>query len=131
MLQFLTCGESHGKYLTAILEGIPSGLELDLSVINHDLSERQKGYGRGGRQKIENDQIEITGGVYKWKTTGAPIGLMIENKDVKIEKGEPKLILYNWYKIVWPLLYLISRLDYLIPRKVEGGFIFLVARKIK
>ena len=54
-----------------------------------------------------------------------------KNKDVKIEKGEPKLILYNWYKIVWPLLYLISRLDYLIPRKVEGGFIFLVASKIK
>ena len=86
MLQFLTCGESHGKYLTAILEGIPSGLELDLSVINHDLSERQKGYGRGGRQKIENDQIKITGGVYKGKTTGAPIGLMIENNDVKIDE---------------------------------------------
>ena len=86
MLQFLTCGESHGKYLTAILEGIPSGLEMDLDFINRDLSERQKGYGRGGRQKIENDQIEITGGVYKGKTTGAPIGLVIENKDVKIDE---------------------------------------------
>lgn len=84
MLQFLTCGESHGKYLTAILEGMPSGLEMDLDLINHELSKRQEGYGRGGRQKIENDQIEITGGVYKGKTTGAPIGLMIENKDVKI-----------------------------------------------
>ena len=86
MLQFLTCGESHGKYLTAILEGMPSGLEMDLDFINHELSKRQKGYGRGGRQKIENDQIEITGGVYKGKTTGAPIGLMIENKDVKIDE---------------------------------------------
>ncbi|MBI4394661.1 MAG: chorismate synthase [Candidatus Omnitrophica bacterium] len=86
MLQFLTCGESHGKYLTAILEGLPSGLEMDLDVINHELSKRQKGYGRGGRQKIENDQIEITGGVYKGKTTGAPIGLLIANKDVTIDQ---------------------------------------------
>ncbi|MBI4372897.1 MAG: chorismate synthase [Candidatus Omnitrophica bacterium] len=86
MLQFLTCGESHGKYLTAILEGLPSGLEMDLNLINQDLSKRQKGYGRGGRQKIENDRIEITGGLYKGITTGAPIGLMIENRDVKIDE---------------------------------------------
>src|SRR3989338_8473617 len=85
MLQYLTCGESHGKYLTAILEGMPSGLEVDSDFINHELWRRQQGYGRGGRQKIEKDQIEITGGVYKGKTTGAPIGFLIENKDVKIE----------------------------------------------
>ncbi|OGW86231.1 MAG: chorismate synthase [Omnitrophica bacterium RIFCSPHIGHO2_02_FULL_46_11] len=86
MLQFLTCGESHGKYLTAILEGIPSGLPIDLDFINQELRIRQRGYGRGGRQKIENDKIEITGGVYKGKTTGAPVGLLIENKDVKIDE---------------------------------------------
>ncbi len=54
-----------------------------------------------------------------------------KNKDVKIEKGEPKLFIYNLYKIIWPLLFLISRLDYFVPRKTEGGFIFLVAKKLK
>jgi len=53
-----------------------------------------------------------------------------KNKEVKIEKGEPKLLIYNLYKLLWPIIYLISRLDYLIPRKVQGGFIFLTAEKI-
>ena len=86
MLQFLTCGESHGKYLTAILEGMPSGLEVDLEWINHELWRRQQGYGRGGRQKIEKGQVELTGGVYQGKTTGAPIGFLLANKDVKINE---------------------------------------------
>ena len=86
MLQYLTCGESHGKYLSAILEGMPSGLLLDGEFVNHELSRRQQGFGRGGRQKIEKDEIEFIGGVYQRKTTGAPIGFLLANKDVKIDE---------------------------------------------
>ncbi len=85
-MEFLTCGESHGKYLTAILEGMPSGLSVDLAAINHELWRRQQGYGRGGRQKIEKDEVEITGGVYQGKTTGAPVGFLLANKDFKINE---------------------------------------------
>ncbi|MBI4358526.1 MAG: chorismate synthase [Candidatus Omnitrophica bacterium] len=86
MLQFLTCGESHGKYLTAILEGMPSGLEVDPDFINRELARRQQGFGRGGRQKIEKDEIEFTGGVYQGKTTGAPVGFLLQNEDFKINE---------------------------------------------
>lgn len=86
MLQYLTCGESHGKYLTAILEGMPSGLGINLNFINGELDRRQHGFGRGGRQKIEKDQIQLTGGVYQGKTTGAPIGFLLENRDAKIHE---------------------------------------------
>ncbi len=86
MLQYLTCGESHGKYLSAIMEGMPSGLPIDIGFINHELERRQQGFGRGGRQKIEKDEIEFIGGVYQGKTTGAPIGFLIPNKDVKIDE---------------------------------------------
>ncbi len=86
MLQYLTCGESHGKYLSAILEGMPSGLPLDKPFIDHELSRRQQGFGRGGRQKIEKDEIEFIGGIYQGKTTGAPIGFLLANKDVKIDE---------------------------------------------
>jgi len=81
MLQFLTAGESHGPCLTAIVEGMPAGLEVNVEAINHDLRRRQGGYGRGGRMKIERDRVEILGGVLYGKTTGAPIALRIENKD--------------------------------------------------
>ena len=86
MLQFITCGESHGKYLSATLEGIPSGLPIDLDFVNHELWRRQQGFGRGGRQKIEKDAVEIFGGVYRGKTTGAPIGFLLANKDFKINE---------------------------------------------
>lgn len=86
MLQYLTCGESHGKYLSAILEGMPSGLAIDLSLINDELARRQQGFGRGGRQKIEKDALELIGGIYQGKTTGAPIGILLANKDVKISE---------------------------------------------
>src|SRR3989338_1608449 len=86
MLQYLTCGESHGKYLSAILEGMPSGLAIDERWINDELFRRQQGFGRGGRQKIEKDRIELTGGIYQGKTTGAPIGYLLENKDFKINE---------------------------------------------
>ena len=81
MFKFLTCGESHGKMLAAILEGLPSGLEILEQEINIDLRRRQQGYGRGDRMNIENDTAQIISGVRWGLTTGSPIGLLIENKD--------------------------------------------------
>ncbi len=86
MLSYITTGESHGKYLAVILEGMPSGLAVDRSSINVELARRQQGYGRGGRQKIESDQVEILGGVVKGLTTGAPVGFLLTNKDFKIDE---------------------------------------------
>jgi len=80
-LRFLTAGESHGPSLTAIIEGLPSGLPLKPEDINHDLRRRQEGYGRGGRMKIERDQVQITGGIIEGQTTGAPLSLVVENRD--------------------------------------------------
>lgn len=85
MLKYITAGESHGHYMAAILEGFPSGLALDLDFINAELRRRQGGYGRGGRQAIETDGVEILGGVIKKVTTGAPLGFLLTNKDFKIE----------------------------------------------
>ena len=73
MLKYITTGESHGHYMAAILEGFPSGVTLDLDFINGEMRRRQEGYGRGGRQKIETDGVEIMGGVIKKITTGAPL----------------------------------------------------------
>jgi chorismate synthase len=81
MLRFLTAGESHGPCLTAIVEGLPAGLVVDVAAINRDLARRQGGYGRGGRMKIERDQVEVLGGVIAGRTTGAPVALRIENRD--------------------------------------------------
>lgn len=85
-LSYLTSGESHNRTLTAILEGMPGGLPIDLERINEELARRQKGYGRGGRMKIEKDEVVITSGVLKGKTTGAPMGFLLENKEVKIDR---------------------------------------------
>ncbi|HAK88254.1 MAG: chorismate synthase [Nitrospirae bacterium GWC2_46_6] len=82
-LRFLTAGESHGKGLTGILEGIPAGLSLSSEDIDRELKRRQAGYGRGGRMKIESDRAEIISGVRWGKTIGSPISLLIENKDWK------------------------------------------------
>ena len=79
--RFLTSGESHGKCLNAIIEGVPAGFRIKASVINEDLARRQAGYGRGGRMKIEHDTVEIKSGVRFGKSTGAPICLEIKNKD--------------------------------------------------
>ncbi len=87
--RFLTAGESHGKCLTAIIEGIPSGFEINPDFINKELKRRQGGYGRGGRMKIESDTVEITSGVRFGKTLGSPITLVIQNKDFE-----------NWQKIM-------------------------------
>ena len=78
---FTTAGESHGKALIAIVEGLPAGLLIDIEEINHELWRRQQGYGRGGRMKIENDTVQILSGVRHGKTIGSPIAVMIENRD--------------------------------------------------
>lgn len=81
MLRYLTSGESHGRSLTAILEGMPSGVFVTESDINVELARRQKGYGRGARMAIETDKVQLSGGVRWGETTGAPITLTIFNKD--------------------------------------------------
>ncbi|MDQ6653517.1 MAG: chorismate synthase [Acidobacteriota bacterium] len=81
MFRFTTAGESHGRGLVAILEGMPAGMPIDIDNINHELERRQWGYGRGGRMKIEHDQVEILSGVRHGLTLGSPIALLIQNKD--------------------------------------------------
>ncbi|MEN6300361.1 MAG: chorismate synthase, partial [Anaerolineaceae bacterium] len=81
MLRFLTAGESHGLALMTILDGLPAGLALAEEIIDHELNRRQTGYGAGGRMKIENDQVRIVAGTMDGKTTGAPLGMLIQNKD--------------------------------------------------
>lgn len=81
MLRFTTAGESHGRALIAIIEGLPAGLKVDQEQINQELRRRQLGYGRGGRMKIEKDQAEILSGVRHGLTLGSPLALTIENKD--------------------------------------------------
>ncbi len=95
--RFTTAGESHGKALVTIIEGIPFGVEVDIRRINSELKRRQQGYGRSARQKIEDDQVEILSGVRHGKTLGSPISLMITNKDfvhweeaMSIEKSSTK-----------------------------------------
>ncbi|MDH4101264.1 MAG: chorismate synthase [Nitrospirota bacterium] len=92
MLRYLTAGESHGKLLNAILEGMPSGVPLDAAMIDADLARRQKGYGRGGRMKIEKDHVEIATGVRWGKTMGGPVGLIVQNRDWShwLEKMAPE-----------------------------------------
>lgn len=82
-IRILTAGESHGKALTGIIEGIPSGFGLSCEDINAHLKRRQSGYGRGGRMSIETDQADITSGVRWGKTLGSPIAITIENRDWK------------------------------------------------
>jgi chorismate synthase len=81
MLRFTTAGESHGRALVAIVEGLPAGMPVDTEMINHELERRQWGYGRGGRMKIEHDQVEILSGVRHGLTLGSPLALTIENRD--------------------------------------------------
>ena len=87
-LRFLTAGESHGPSLTAILDGMPAGLPLTSDRIDQELARRQKGYGSGGRMKIEKDSVKILGGVMAGETTGAPIALLVENADHVKWKGK-------------------------------------------
>ena len=83
MIKWMTSGESHGQALTAIIEGLPSNLKIDVEEINKYLALRQSGYGRGARQKIETDRVQILSGVRNCLTLGSPVCLMVENKDYK------------------------------------------------
>src|SRR5690606_3442045 len=83
VLRFLTAGESHGPMLTAILDGMPAGLAISSDYIDVELARRQTGYGSGGRMQIEKDHARITAGVMAGHTTGAPIGLLVENRDFR------------------------------------------------
>jgi chorismate synthase len=79
-LRYLTAGESHGQALSCIIDGIPSNLYLSAADIDRELSRRQKGYGRGGRMRIESDHAQIISGVRRGKTLGSPITLLVENR---------------------------------------------------
>lgn len=94
--RFLTSGESHGKCLNAIIEGVPAGIRIKPEIINTDLARRQVGYGRGGRMNIENDTVEIKSGVRFGKTTGAPICLEIKNKDFSNWEDAMSVIGYEY-----------------------------------
>ena len=87
-LRLLTAGESHGPALTAVLDGMPAGLPITPSMIDHELARRQKGYGSGGRMKIEKDSVQILGGVMAGETIGAPIAFLVENADYAKWKGK-------------------------------------------
>src|SRR3989304_2402985 len=86
MLRYLTAGESHGKTLIALVEGFPAGVTVDLEPINVELRRRQGGYGRGGRQRIETDAVNILSGVWKGVTLGSPIALEVPNRDSKLDR---------------------------------------------
>ncbi len=88
MLRFLTAGKSHGPSLLAILDGMPAGLPITSNIINRELERRQKGYGAGGRMKFEIDTVQILGGVMAGETTGAPIGMLVQNADHIKWKGK-------------------------------------------
>src|SRR5256885_13248433 len=94
MFRFTTAGESHGRALVCVVEGLPAGMPVDARQINRELERRQWGYGRGGRMKIEQDQAEILSGVRHGLTLGSPIALLIENKDwanwTEVMAAEPR-----------------------------------------
>ena len=87
MLRLLTAGESHGPAMTAILDGIPAGLPLTPSVIDRELARRQAGSGAGPRMRIEHDAVQIVGGIVAGVTTGAPVALLIPNRDHERWRG--------------------------------------------
>lgn len=86
MLRYLTAGESHGKTLLALIDGFPAGLKIDTGAIDQHLLRRQGGYGRGGRQKLEQDHVEILTGVWNDVTLGSPVTLQVINRDYKLER---------------------------------------------
>ena len=86
MLHYHTAGESHGKALLALIDGFPAGVEVRAEAIDAELRRRQGGYGRGGRQRLESDHVDILSGVWHGKTIGSPIALLVPNADTKIER---------------------------------------------
>ena len=86
MLRYWTAGESHGKALLALVDGFPAGVPIETDSIDAELRRRQGGYGRGGRQRIETDRVEIKSGVWQGQSLGSPIALEVANKDAKLER---------------------------------------------
>ena len=86
-IRWMTAGESHGPGLVAIVEGIPAGLRLLAEHVDADLARRQRGYGRGGRMKIEQDRVVLQGGVRGGETLGGPIAMLVENRDFASWQG--------------------------------------------
>src|SRR3970282_1325266 len=89
MLRFLTAGESHGKALTAVIEGLPAGLRLSEDDLTPQMLRRQLGYGRSVRMKLEPDRVEIVSGLMNGETIGGPLALRIDNRDVRTEEPAP------------------------------------------
>jgi len=85
-LRYWTAGESHGKALLALVDGFPAGVQIDTAPIDFELKRRQGGYGRGGRQRIETDTVDIKSGIWKGTTLGSPIALEVINRDFKLER---------------------------------------------
>jgi len=104
MLRFLTAGESHGRALAVILEGLPAGLELAAEDIDRQLRRRQSGYGRGERMKIESDRVRILSGIRFGKTLGSPLALLIENRDWENwkEQMSPEIPSTPLKRVTWP-----------------------------
>jgi chorismate synthase len=88
MLRFWTAGESHGQALVAIVDGFPAGVAVSIAEIDAELARRQGGYGRGGRQRLEQDKVEILSGLWRGQTIGSPLALVVRNRDYKIERME-------------------------------------------
>jgi len=88
MLSYHTAGESHGPALVILVQGLPAGVPIDLDLINTELRRRQGGYGRGGRQKIEKDMVQFLSGVRRGRTIGAPVAMMMPNKDSRLDDLE-------------------------------------------
>ncbi len=86
MLRYWTAGESHGKTLLALVDGFPAGVTIEPDAIDYDLKRRQGGYGRGGRQRIETDKVDVRTGIWKGVTLGSPIALEVINRDYKLER---------------------------------------------
>ncbi len=86
MLRYWTAGESHGKALLALIDGFPAGMDIDTAMINTELRLRQGGYGRGGRQKLETDEVDVLTGIWQGKSLGSPIALQVINRDYKLER---------------------------------------------
>lgn len=86
MLRYWTAGESHGRALLALIDGFPAGLKIDYEQVNIELARRQGGYGRGGRQKLETDQLEVLTGIWQGTTLGSPLTLQVINADYKLER---------------------------------------------
>src|SRR3954447_24631282 len=109
-LRFTTARESHGPRLTAVLEGLPAGLELRPEDIDRDLARRQLGHGRGGRMKIERDRAEVTAGVRHGRTLGSPVSLRIDNRDYA-----------NWEERMnpWPVEAPVAEVH--LPRPAHAG----------